>query len=640
MARVCSQCGKSFGDTTTFCTEDGSPLVAEAEAFANTMMPDRLVTRQGGPATSPEGELIAPMTGTAPRIHDPGSSPIMLPGPRTGEGGPDTAVNAHGHTGVATGPAAQHAFVEPQLIELTEGTAVGEYIVEQQIGEGGMGVIFSARHPIIGKRVAIKVLNPDMAANVSIVQRFIQEARSVNQIGHRNIVDIFSFGRLADGRHYFVMEHLDGMPFSKRINQALDWPEAVAIWLQMAGAVEAAHQRGIIHRDLKPDNVFITPGADGPFVKVLDFGIAKLMGGDTGVQKTSTGVPMGTPLYMSPEQTRGGVVDHRTDLYAMGCILYETVTGETPFNAPSFFEVMSKQLTEPPPPFGDRAEVDHGLQELIFECLEKEPDARPASMSEVRDRLVELRDLAVKSGQPLFVRAGRPAPVAKGGQIGADVPTHHDEGTDRQNPVKAARAVAAARRAAAADAGHTVPEPRDSQEYPAVPAAAGQPAAAPRSPAPLILGLVAVLAVLGGVGYVVLKKDPQPVTPPVVIAPPPVVPVLPTKGNVKIISTESGITFFLDGEKVGEGGPVLQVATTPGRHEIKVTRPGFLAYSNQVMVAAGETTDDVIKLQPEAVVKPPSGSHRPKDKKDPVAPVPVQPTGPRDKDATINPFGK
>jgi eukaryotic-like serine/threonine-protein kinase len=652
LARVCSECGKSFSDVTTFCTEDGTPLVASAEAMANTMLPDRMPTAAGGAGTAPQ---IAPhpldVTGAT-------LAPVILPGPKTAKGGPDTAVNsaggpspmqmAHAHT---TAPNVAPAFVEPTMVELNPGTTVGEYVVESQIGEGGMGVIFSARHPIIGKRVAIKVLNPDMAANVAIVQRFIQEARSVNQIGHRNIVDIFSFGRLADGRHYFVMEFLEGVAFARRIQEPMEWTEAVGIWLQVCSAVEAAHARGIVHRDLKPDNIFITPGGDGPFVKVLDFGIAKLTGNDTGVAKTSTGVPMGTPLYMSPEQTRGGAVDHRTDLYALGCIFYETICGETPFAAPTFFEVMSKQLSEAPPPFGDRASVDKGLSDLVFKLLEKEPEHRIQTVAELREEIIQLRDLAMKSGQSLFERGtGFEVSSSASGRVRPAKATFADESTERQ---KVSDVRAKKPKPAVVDGGNTVPEPRESQEMPAVPTPSPAtngvtaPPVAAASRTPLVIGSVGVVMALAIGGYLVFGNKPTPpvvVTPPVVSTPPPVVntpPPAATKGNVKVMSTESGLTLTLDGEKVAEGGPVLQVQAAPGRHEIKVTRPGYLPWSTQVIVAAGETSDLVVKLEPEKAAKPAStgGSHKPKDKDKTTAPTPAQPTGPRDKDATINPFG-
>jgi serine/threonine-protein kinase len=208
---------------------------------------------------------------------------------------------------------------------LPPGTRVGEYVVERQIGEGGMGKIFAASHPIIGKRVAIKLLNRMMSADRDIVNRFIQEAKSVNQIRHQNIVDIFAFSTLPDGQHYFVMELLDGESLAARIKRGrLPWLEAVDIWLQIASAIDAAHQQGIVHRDLKPDNVFICMANERAFVKVLDFGIAKLLGDShLGMSVTSTGIPIGTPSYMSPEQAAGDArIDHRTDLYAFGVMMF------------------------------------------------------------------------------------------------------------------------------------------------------------------------------------------------------------------------------------------------------------------------------------------------------------------------------
>jgi serine/threonine-protein kinase len=630
--RTCEKCGKAASDKTTFCTSCGSALVASADALANTFLPDA-ITHEGGPTTTPGG--VATIDGAGPPVV--AQPPTQLEGD-TRQGGPATA--PAGQPAMTDGAAAP-AFVEPQLLELGPGTHVGEYVVDEQIGEGGMGVIYSAHHPIIGKKVAIKVLNPDMAANATIVQRFIQEARSVNQIGHRNIVDIFSFGRLSDGRHYFVMEFLEGYSLSRRLVVPIEWSEAMSIWLQLCGAVEAAHDRGIIHRDLKPDNLFVTPGAEGPFVKVLDFGIAKLMGDNVGVSKTSTGVPMGTPLYMSPEQTRGGPVDHRTDIYAIGCILYETIAGETPFAAPSFFEVMSKQLSEPPPPFGDRAEVDPALESLVFACLEKVVDQRPPSVRAVRERLIELRDEAIRGGRALFVRAGFHDAETLRQALGGG--TFHEESTQKQRRSLVEQVDEKARRASD-DPGDTVPEAHGPTDvFEAKTAAPSLPPPSPPS-APsgsrlmLTLGLGVGCLALGGVAWLALRP-PAVVPPPVVTttaAPPPV---QPTDGRVKVLSTESGLTMLLDGDKVAEGGPMLVVPASPGRHEIKVTRPGFLAFSKEVLVVAGETIEEVVRLQPEPTAPPPGkgGSHKPKAAPTPEAPPP--PKGPRDRDSTINPFG-
>jgi serine/threonine-protein kinase len=242
---------------------------------------------------------------------------------------------------------------------LGPGTRVGEYVIEKQIGEGGMGLVFAAVHPVIGKHVAIKVLNPSLAGDATSVQRFIQEARAVNQIGHRNIVDIFGFGELPSGRHYFVMELLKGQSLKQRLASPLGDAEAFAVLGEICDALGAAHAAGVVHRDLKPDNIFIS---DESRVKLLDFGIAKLTE-NPAVLSTQAGQPMGTPRYMSPEQRLGRPIDLRTDLYALGVMMFEI--------------------------FGSRDQAI-GLGTLIHACLAEDPSARPESAAEIRARLDEL----------------------------------------------------------------------------------------------------------------------------------------------------------------------------------------------------------------------------------------------------------
>jgi serine/threonine-protein kinase len=193
--------------------------------------------------------------------------------------------------------------------DLQPGQQVGEYVVDGKLGEGGFGAVFKGTHPLIGKQVAIKVLNRQFSSNPQMVSRFISEARAVNQIRHRNIIDIFSFGSLADGRQYYVMELLAGVPLDNYLEQRgrLTLAEAIPILRSVARALDAAHAKGIAHRDLKPENIYIAQDDDGtPFPKLLDFGIAKLLSGDAPHQhKTRTGAPMGTPYYMSPESAAG-----------------------------------------------------------------------------------------------------------------------------------------------------------------------------------------------------------------------------------------------------------------------------------------------------------------------------------------------
>jgi serine/threonine protein kinase len=275
--------------------------------------------------------------------------------------------------------------------ELPRGTVVGEYRIDDKIGQGGMGVVYSATHPMIGKRAAIKVISGELGTDPVLVQRFVQEARSVNQIGHPNIVDVFAFGQLDDGRNYFVMEYLQGESLRGRVTRSfMSIADAVQILDEVAGALEAAHEKGIVHRDLKPDNVYLASVRGGYIiVKLLDFGIAKLVT-DGGIAKTSTGEMMGTPGYLSPEQARGKNVDYRTDIYALGCMMFEMVTGRTPFMGESPMDIVMMHITTPPPrPSTYKPDLPPLLEQLILEMLEKEPDQRP-SLAYVRNVFAEL----------------------------------------------------------------------------------------------------------------------------------------------------------------------------------------------------------------------------------------------------------
>ncbi len=272
------------------------------------------------------------------------------------------------------------------------GTQVGEYQIERELGHGGMGVVFAARHPVIGKRVAIKVLDAFFSRDTALVRRFLDEARAVNKIGHPNIIDVFSFGQLPDGRQYFVMEFLEGETMAAWLLRGRPDPqEARRLLLQVCEALEAAHREGIIHRDLKPENLWIARPKHGePFMKVLDFGIAKLVADQDAVNVTKTGTIMGTPQFMSPEQCTGRGVDHRTDIYALGVILFRVYCGRFPFEGESVAEVMTAQLTQPPPKPSEFASLPPPLENLILSCLDKNPDNRPTSAAELAMRLKEV----------------------------------------------------------------------------------------------------------------------------------------------------------------------------------------------------------------------------------------------------------
>jgi eukaryotic-like serine/threonine-protein kinase len=268
--------------------------------------------------------------------------------------------------------------------DLEAGQVVGEYQVEHKIGQGGFGAVFKGVHPLIGKQVAIKVLSQRFSVDPQMVSRFLAEARAVNQIRHHNIIDIFSFGTLEDGRLYYVMEYLDGEPLDKRLARdgRMALADALPILRAIARALDAAHAKGIAHRDLKTENVFLAAHPDGVFPKLLDFGIAKLMTPEDALShKTRTGAPIGTPHYMSPEQCRGRDVDHRTDMYAFGVLAYLMLTGAYPLDADDYMTILMRQLhDDPPPPSSLRPELPAGVDAAIGWLMRKDPAARPETL--------------------------------------------------------------------------------------------------------------------------------------------------------------------------------------------------------------------------------------------------------------------
>lgn len=259
------------------------------------------------------------------------------------------------------------------------------YVVEAVLGKGGMGVVYRARHQVIDRLLAIKILLPNLASDPEVTERFVTEARSASAIGNQHIVDITDFGQLPDGSTYFVMEYLEGWPLSRVVREQapLDEARVLRIGQQIARALSAAHAVQIVHRDLKPDNIFLLSGELGPdYVKVLDFGIAKVARGQNKI--TRAGTIFGTPHYMSPEQASGSEVSHQSDIYSFGILLYEMATREVPFDAESPMGLLTQHLfTAPPPPSSINPEISAGLEAVILKCLAKEPEHRFVSMSAV-----------------------------------------------------------------------------------------------------------------------------------------------------------------------------------------------------------------------------------------------------------------
>jgi serine/threonine protein kinase len=266
------------------------------------------------------------------------------------------------------------------------GETLGNYKLVAKLGSGSMGVVFLAEHQRIARQVAIKLLPPELCGSPQVLQRFFNEARATSLIRHPGIVDVFDCDVDAAGRAFIVMDHLVGETLADRLErtETLPWREACAIAAQVADALGAAHGQRIVHRDLKPDNVFLV-GEAPPVVKVFDFGIAKLQMGDPRERLTMRGMLLGTPEYMSPEQCGGSTeVDHRADIYALGCILFEMLTGTPPFLAETIKELIIAHQFRSPPALADEAPAAPAwLADLLARMLAKQPGDRPASMDDV-----------------------------------------------------------------------------------------------------------------------------------------------------------------------------------------------------------------------------------------------------------------
>ncbi len=271
------------------------------------------------------------------------------------------------------------------------GKRIGNYEIKAKLGEGGMGAVYLGEHPMIGKKVAIKVLLEELVAKEDIVQRFFNEAKAVNDIGHPNIIDVVDFGKIP-GDHggdvvYFIMEFLEGDSLSHRLRTTgLSQPETMHVIRQCCSGLAASHKKGIIHRDLKPENIYlIARGSDKNFVKILDFGIAKLTGGDGATSsKTRTGLVIGTPTYMSPEQCDGrGLIDSRADIYSLGVVMFELLTGRVPFPGDGFGEVLVAHLTKPPPrPSELNPDIRPEIEAIVMHAIEKDKNRRFQTMEE------------------------------------------------------------------------------------------------------------------------------------------------------------------------------------------------------------------------------------------------------------------
>ena len=275
----------------------------------------------------------------------------------------------------------------------------GQYRVDTLIGVGGMAAVYRAEHHLTNQKVAVKVLWQDLADNQAEVKRFTREARAASVLAHPNTVRVYDFGQDEEtGAIYMVMEFLDGRKLSDELrdNPVLDPGRAVHIAAQICKALEEAHSKGLVHRDLKPDNIFLQDvSGEKDFVKVLDFGLAKFVKGTfERANLTKTGYVVGSPEYMAPEQAIGSEVGPSVDIYALGVLMYEILTGDLPFDAETTAQVLRKHIMEQPQPMGELVDDDvpDALIEVVMRCLAKDPDDRPPSADALRIQLLTAYD--------------------------------------------------------------------------------------------------------------------------------------------------------------------------------------------------------------------------------------------------------
>jgi eukaryotic-like serine/threonine-protein kinase len=471
------------------------------------------------------------------------------------------------------------------------GEQFGNYRAVSLLGEGGMGSVYLAEHPAIGRRVAVKVLHKNYTRDEHLLGRFLNEARAANAIRHPNIIEILDSGVLADGTPFLVMELLEGESLGTRLRNVGGLPISAALDFiyQTASALGAAHKKGIVHRDLKPDNLFIVPDPHDTGrerMKVLDFGIAKLhLGPSSDSVKTRTGTLMGTPIYMSPEQCRGTkAVDHRSDVYSLGVIFYEMLAGQTPFVSEGFGELVNMHLNVAPTSTRThRPEIPPALDALVLKMLAKNPDDRFADMSELQGSLKGAGGISfpVSGSSPDLGRTYPPKPGASNPKLrDTTFSTGVGERLEVAGSGGKGKFAVMGIAAAAVIAGYFVLRPGD-------PAADGQIA----PPKPIATATTAP------------PRKPV-VTPP---APPPVAPASakPAKVTLRLASNPSGAQVLNDGNgEVLGTTPLVLTRPIGGSIKLKFEKTGFVANAREIPLDTDHTVDLTLEQKKAKAKKP------------------------------------
>ncbi|HVZ74250.1 MAG TPA: serine/threonine-protein kinase [Polyangia bacterium] len=466
-------------------------------------------------------------------------------------------------------------------------TTVGNYKVTKLLGEGGMGMVYLGEHPVIGRKVAIKVLHAALAADKDIVARFFTEARAIHMIGHPNIVEILDFGQTPDGQPYFIMEYLTGEALSERVARGpMPTDDVAVIADQMCRALTAAHNKGIVHRDLKPHNVQILDKSEDRggelVVKILDFGVAKILAAPDGSQsvKTRTGSLMGTPLYMSPEQCKGaGLLDHRTDIYSLGVMLFEMIAGRPPFVAEGIGELFAKHMLEEPPPLTDFApNTPPSMAAAIMKSLNKELDDRFPTMEDFR--LAFLGEVAIAPPTP-----GRgTSALKKMSSSGARPP-----------------------------ATQTVSPQAQSTTLSSASSEIDEELAPKKKKTGLIVGGVVALAAAAGIALALMpKKEAAPAAPAPVAAPAPapvapVAPAAPSTVKIRFEATPAGVHVFRKSDNVDLGAVPLDLKLPHNGPAVLyvMRKDGYKELDVETDLDNDHTLHVALEKEPEAVAETP-----------------------------------
>ena len=441
MKHRCPACQRAF-DEAGYCPFDGQPLIAPGASAAHAAHADK-PTLLEDPGSGAHRTEVEPRLRTFPITPTPvAAKPTqMAPVTKPADPPPPAAMRA---VSAADSPQQALSIVTAggsaaggdEYDRLVGQTLEGRYLVTKKIGEGGMGVVFAARHAVIERPLAIKVLKREVMRDKATILRFVQEAKAASRIGHPNIVDVTDFGTTPDGMTYSVMEYVDGQTLGAALRADAPFPvaRAIRITAQIARALGAAHDKGIVHRDLKPENVFLLDRDGRPdFVKIVDFGIAKVtpVGGANPNEPrlTRAGSVFGTPEYMAPEQAAGrGDLDGRVDVYALGVLLYEMLTGRVPHRGDTMVRTLAMQMLDPiEPPSKVRPDLAIGpeLEALVMKLLAKKRDERFASMAAVLEGIDRLQTPVGTSitGSPVYALTPLPPGADPSAVAPPDAPT-------------------------------------------------------------------------------------------------------------------------------------------------------------------------------------------------------------------------